>query len=383
MKVALLTDCYLPRLGGIEVQSHDLARHLVELGHQVEVFTATPGPDGEMHGEITVVDGMPVHRLAIRLPWELPVNPLAPRELRRRLTGGGFDVAHIQTGVVSPFAWDSTRVTLALGLPTAMTWHCMLGPVAPGFGAVGFVKRWAAKGVAMSAVSAVAARPLRDLVGPSASVSVLPNGIDVDSWRPPTTPTPQSSEQEMPLRLVTAMRLAARKRPRALVELVARAERLAGAGSFSLTILGEGPDRGKVESYLADEGIDWVSLPGRVPRDELRARYAAADVYVSPSALESFGIAALEARTTGLPVVGRSGSGIGEFVTHGEGGLIVPDDAAMAGALAGLAADRERLAAMRRWNLEHPPDQDWPRVAALTVAEYERAIALSAAVGRR
>ncbi len=382
MKVALLTDCYLPRLGGIEVQSHDLARYLVELGHEVEVFTATPGPDGEMHGEITVVDGMPVHRLAIRLPWQLPVNPLAPRELRRRLTGGGFDVAHIQTGVVSPFAWDSTRVTLGLGLPTAMTWHCMLGPVAPGFGAVGFVKRWAAKGVAMSAVSAVAARPLRDLVGPSASVSILPNGIDVDRWRPATTPT-QSSVQKTPLRLVTAMRLAARKRPRALVELVARAERLAGAGSFSLTILGEGPDRGKVEAYLADEGIDWVSLPGRVPRDELRARYAAADVYVSPSALESFGIAALEARTTGLPVVGRSGSGIGEFVTHGEGGLIVPDDAAMAGALAGLAADRERLAAMRRWNLEHSPDQDWSRVAALTVAEYERAIALSAAVGRR
>jgi glycosyltransferase involved in cell wall biosynthesis len=392
VKVALLTDCYLPRLGGIEVQSHDLARHLVELGHEVEVFTATPGPDGELHGEITVVDGIPVHRLAISLPWELPVNPLAPRELRRRLTGGGFDVAHVQTGVVSPFAWDSTRVTLGLGLPTAMTWHCMLGPVAPGFGALGFVRRWAAKGVAMSAVSAVAAQPLRDLVGPSASVSVLPNGIDVGRWRPAPTPSSSvqnapppasSSVQNAPLRLVTAMRLAARKRPRALVELVARAERLAGPGSFSLTIFGEGPDRGRVESYLANNGIDWVSLPGRVPRDELRSRYAAADVYVSPTALESFGIAALEARTTGLPVLGRSGSGIGEFVTHGEGGLIVQDDAAMAGALAGLAADRERVAAMRRWNLEHHPDQDWSHVAALAVAEYERAIALSSVPGRR
>ena len=427
MKVALLSDCYLPRLGGIEVQTHDLARHLVALGHEVEVFTATPGPEGEMRGEITVIDGIPVHRLAIRLPWELPVNPLAPRELRRRLTGGGFDVAHVQTGVVSPFAWDSTRVTIGMGLPTAMTWHCMLGPVAPGFGAVGFVKRWAAKGVAMSAVSAVAAAPLRELVGPSASVSVLPNGIDVARWRlPPSGPTPttqsseqesgptpttqsseqesgpivvhsiggerladrpsltaQPSEQEMPLRLVTAMRLAARKRPRALVKLVARAEQLAGRGSFSLTVLGEGPDRGKVESHLADEGIGWVSLPGRVSREELRARYAAADVYVSPSALESFGIAALEARTAGLPVVGRSGSGIGEFVTHGQGGLIVPDDAAMAGALAGLAVDRDRLAAMRRWNLEHPPEQDWPHVAALALAEYERAIELSTAPGRR
>ncbi|GAA6526233.1 glycosyltransferase family 4 protein [Intrasporangium sp. DVR] len=396
MKVALLTDCYLPRLGGIEVQSHDLARHLVTLGHEVEVFTATPGPQGQLRGEITPVDGIPVHRLAIRLPWELPVNPLAPRELRRRLKGGGFDVAHVQTGVVSPFAWDSTRVTLDLGLPTAMTWHCMLGQVAPGFAAAGFVRRWAARGVAMSAVSAVAAQPLRELVGPAATVSVLPNGIDVARWRPAEaghstgggTPTTSSGpaahspgSAQPPLELITAMRLAPRKRARALVELVARADRLAGRGSLRLTILGEGPDRRKVEAYLAAHDIDWVALPGRVTRDELRERYAAADVYVSPSALESFGIAALEARTTGLPVVGRSGSGIGEFVTHGVGGLIVADDAAMAGALAGLSADRARVARMRRWNLDNPPEQDWTQVAALALGEYERAIAL--ATGRR
>ena len=393
MKVALLTDCYLPRLGGIEVQSHDLARHLVALGHQVEVFTATPGPEGQRRGEITPVDGIPVHRLAIRLPWELPVNPLAPRELRRRLTAGGFDIAHVQTGVISPFAWDGTRVTLDLGLPTALTWHCMLGQVAPGFAAAGFVRRWAARGVAMSAVSGVAAAPLRELVGPSAAVTVLPNGIDVAHWRParvappvnggvqtssvPSPATEPPSAEGAPLRLITAMRLAPRKRPRALVELVARAERLAGRGSLRLTILGEGPDRRKVESYLDTHGIGWVSLPGRVPRDELREWYAAADVYVSPSALESFGIAALEARTAGLPVVARSGSGVGEFVTHDVGGLIVPDDAVMAGALAGLAADRGKVERMRRWNLEHPPEQDWPHVAALAVAEYERAIALA------
>ena len=41
VKVALLSDCYLPRLGGIEVQVHDLAHHLTRAGHTVEVFTAT------------------------------------------------------------------------------------------------------------------------------------------------------------------------------------------------------------------------------------------------------------------------------------------------------------------------------------------------------
>ena len=64
-------------------------------------------------------------------------------------------------------------------------------------------------------------------------------------------------------------------------------------------------------------------------------------------------------------MVGRSGSGVSEFVTDGVNGLIVPSDATMAGALAGLAADRGRVAAMRRWNLENPPEQDWPSVAAL------------------
>ncbi|MER7073679.1 glycosyltransferase family 4 protein [Terrabacter sp. NPDC000476] len=371
MKVALLSDCYLPRLGGIEVQTHDLAQHLVAAGHEVEVFTATRGAEGEMHGVVTVVDGVPVHRLAARMPWELPVNPRAPAELRRRLAAGSFDVAHVQTGVVSPFAWDCTRVTLGLGLPTAMTWHCMLAGVAPVFGALRIIRRWAARGVAMSAVSDVAAEPLRRLVGPGASVGVLPNGIDVDRWAVGTVERPPG-----PLRLVTAMRLAARKRPAALVELVAEAARRAGPGSLTLTVLGDGPDRRKVEAFVREHDLDWVSLPGRVSRDELRSRYAASDVYLSPARLESFGIAALEARTVGLPVIGRSGSGVGEFVSDGVNGLVVSSDAEMAAAIARLAGDRQALEAMRAWNVGHPPEQEWSRVAQLAVGEYERAVGL-------
>ena len=372
MKVALLSDCYLPRLGGIEVQTHDLARELVALGHDVEVFTATRGPAGEMHGATTEVDGIRVHRLAARMPWDLPVNPWAPKELRRRLVDGGFDVAHVQTGVVSPFAWDSTRVTVGLGLPTAMTWHCMLAGVAPLFDAARFVRRWADRGVAMSAVSDVAAAPLRRLLGPSSSVGVLPNGIDVARWAAlGVTRTPG------PLRLVTAMRLAARKRPAALVELVERAETAAGAGSLSLTVLGEGPDRRKVERHVRERGLHWVALPGRVTRDELRRRYAASDVYLSPARLESFGIAALEARTVGLPVIGRDGSGVGEFVSDGVNGLVVSSDSEMASAIARLAANPAEVARMRAWNLANPPEQEWSKVAAMAVSEYERAMALA------
>ena len=368
MKVALLSDCYLPRLGGIEVQTHDLAHQLAALGHEVEVFTATPGASGERHGTVTVVDDIPVHRLAARLPADLPVNPWAPPELRRRLVAGGFDVAHVQTGVVSPFAWDATRVAVGLGLPTAMTWHCMLNGVSPMFRAARFVRSWADHGVAMSAVSSVAAAPLRRLVA-GHEVGVLPNGIDVSRWA--GTPRPRKPG---PLRLVTAMRLAARKRPVPLLELVRRAESLVGAGSLMLTILGEGPGRRALEAYIREHDLTWARLAGRVPRDDLRSLYAGSDLYLSPAHLESFGIAALEARTVGLPVIGRSGSGIGEFVTHGVNGLVVDDDAEMAHAIARLARDPAELERMRAWNIANPPAQDWPTVAAQAIREYDRAI---------
>jgi glycogen synthase len=369
VKVALLSDCYLPRLGGIEVQVHDLAAQLTARGHHVEVFTATPGTRGERYGAKEEVDGITVHRMALRLPWDLPVNPLAPSRMRDRL--GAFDVAHVHIGVVSPFAVDSAFLSMRLGLPTAMTWHCMLDRLGTVVSVLGIVRRWAARGMAMSAVSDVAATPLRRVLGDAGTVSVLPNGIDVSAWRP-RGPRPDDGV----VRFVTAMRLATRKRPVPLMRVMRHVRSLVPADrEIALEVLGEGPARGSVEGYLADHGMSsWVSLPGRVPRSSVRERYAAADVYISPARLESFGIAALEARTSGLPVVARSGSGVGEFVVDGVNGFLADDDDAMGAALARLASDDALRMRMRAHNLDRPPAQDWPRVAELAEAEYLRAV---------
>lgn len=377
MKVALLSDCYLPRLGGIEVQVHDLAAALTAAGHEVEIFTATPGTGGTRGGDIDIVDGVPVHRLALPLPWGLPVNPLAPKELRRRLSRGGFDVAHVHTGLVSPFAWDCARVALASRMPVAMTWHCMIHGSQRMFRAARFVASWARAGVAMSAVSQAAAAPIREVIGDLAPITLLPNGIEVSRWRPDERVVDRSAARaDGAVRVITAMRLANRKRPLPLVKQVAAARAMLPTGAdLHLVVYGDGPDRRKVLDYLARHGhSSWVSLPGRVTRDELRDAYADADLYVSPARLESFGIAALEARTAGLPVVARSGSGVGEFVADGVNGLIAVDDSAMTAGIAALATEPERRARMTAYNLDRPPEQSWPHVVDLAVGEYERAI---------
>ncbi len=362
----MLTDCYLPRLGGIEVQVHDLSARLVERGHEVEVFTLTPGGVG--FGGTEIVDGIPVHRLGVRLPRDLLINPLAARGLAAKLAG--FDVAHIHMGVVSPFATDSGMVTTRMGMPTAMTLHCVLHRAEPALSRLGVLRRWAAKGMAMSAVSLVAAEPLQRIVGEPV-VRVLPNGIDVAEWR--TTERPLLDDGT--IRFVTATRLAARKRPVELVEMVARVRTAAPRANVQLEILGDGPDRAKVERAIAKHHAQqWITLAGRVPRSTVKARYSASDVYVSPVELESFGIAALEARTAGLPVVGRSGSGIGEFITDEVNGYLAHDDDELVARMLTLARHPSVRLRMANHNRQNPPVQDWANVAGLAEAEYARAI---------
>jgi len=376
----MLSDCYLPRLGGIEVQVHDLAARLIGRGHEVVVFTATPGSRGERGGFVDQVDGVAVHRLALRLPFELPVNPLAPGLLRQRLASGGFDVAHVHMGVLSPFAVDCTRVATDMGMPTAMTWHCMLGPFEPVFRAAGYVRGWANRGVVMSAVSAVAAEPLQRVVGSAGIVNVLSNGIDVDLWAPSVGSVSARGSGDG-VRVVSAMRLASRKRPLPLLRTMARVRELVPAATgIRLDVFGDGPDRGRLERFIAAHDMgSWVRMPGRVTRQELRERYAASDIFVAPAPLESFGIAALEARTVGLPVVGRSGSGVQEFVKDGLNGYLATDDEAMATSLARLVADDGLRESMTAYNRSTPPEQSWGRILDGAEAEYRRAIAVAGA----
>jgi len=372
VKVAMLTDCYPPRLGGIESQVRDLSRQLVLAGHEVEVFTATTGPNGERGGHTsTGDDGVTVHRLAIPLPGGVPVNPFAPREVRRRLDAGYFDVAHAHLGVVSPFATDLVPVALDAGLPVTATFHCVIGRSAGVFRALGHLSRWAGRGVALNAVSTMAAARVSGAAR-GAVVEVVPNGVDAAWWRPATDLAEPGTRH--PVHVVSAMRLVTRKRPLAALGVLRGARAILDpAVPLRATIVGEGPQRRLMERYLRTRGLDWVDLPGRVDKEELRRLHQGADVYLTAARLEAFGIAPLEARAAGVPVVAPRGTGVDDFVEDGVDGLLADSDVALAAALARLAGDDALRARMRAHLLATPPAQDWSGVLAATLAEYQRA----------
>ena len=124
----------------------------------------------------------------------------------------------------------------------------------------------------MNAVSAVAAEPLQRIVGDAGQVTVLSNGIDVAHWAAPADRPGRTGRRPGDgVRLVSAMRLAGRKRPEHLLHAMRRVRDLVGpAVPVHLEVLGEGPRRGRLERYVDRHDLAGVvSLPGRVAREEL------------------------------------------------------------------------------------------------------------------
>ncbi len=91
---------------------------------------------------------------------------------------------------------------------------------------------------------------------------------------------------------------------------------------------GQGPDRARVESLIADLHLqDCVTLAGFIPDSELCHYYQLADVFAMPSKGEGFGIVYLEAMACGKPVLAGNKDGAVDALQDGElGALVDPDD---------------------------------------------------------
>lgn len=322
----------------------------------MHVITATPSPD-------TGVGALAVHRVTMTVPFELPVHLRTRANVAPLLASLAPDVVHVHVGAVSPFAWGAIRAARDRQLPVVVTVHSMWGPIArAGYGASRGLVGWPGWGMTLSAVSTTAARSVERALGmPSGSVLVLPNGIDAAAWR---RPADRARREGGPLELVSVMRLAPRKRLLPLLRIV---ERALPNAEVQLTVIGDGPERRRGERVAADLPVIFM---GRLDADGVRDRLWSADAFIQASVRESFGIAALEARAAGLPVLARSQAGTASFIVDGVNGLLAAHDADMVRAVVRLANDPSLLTRLTHANTATPPDEDWAHVLAMVDAAY-------------
>jgi glycosyltransferase involved in cell wall biosynthesis len=122
----------------------------------------------------------------------------------------------------------------------------------------------------------------------------------------------------------------------------------------------------------------FVEYIPRLTTDELVRLYNRAQVVVSPSLYEGFGLPAAEAMACGAAVVATTAGAFPEFIEDGRTGVLVPpgDPDALAAAIKSLLLDPERCARMGAAASEHiRTNFTWERTAKITLGLYEEVLA--------
>jgi glycosyltransferase involved in cell wall biosynthesis len=363
VRILHLTDHYPPDLGGIEVHVAALAARQAARGDSVTVLTSTPASAEDRRGD----EGGPVRVFRARtalggFPWDVTQ----------------FDVVHAHVSVLAPFT-EPMAALASRRVPTVVTVHSLwdrMGPVPAVSASISGLRR---SPVQWTAVSHVAAAQLaRHLGGGNRRILVLPNAVDV---APRDRPGPREGAD--PVRLVSTMRIARRKMPLQLVRAFAALSRSTTV-PVHLTIIGDGPLRPRLERLVGREQLsDLVTVTGRLEPTDVPRVLAQADVYVAPAVLESFGIAALEARSVGLPVVGHAGSGLSEFVRNGVEGWLVASGTEMVDRLRDLVEQDDLRHRVSEHNRTTSSGMTWAHALERTDAAYAQAGASRAGTDRR
>ena len=310
-----------PGSGGTGRYVFETGRRLAERGHRVSVITRRRGDVPERDA----VEGMDVYRYDVTVAGEsagtvLPQLPAAVRTVAEFVTEAEepspVDVVGLQGPVTSPLV----HLAVDRDVPRVCTFHSPwpteyriraghegeLGAARRRFNAL--VRRTVESRVLgasddVLALSEFMAGRLRAVYGDRFDPTVVPGGVDVDRYRPDAG-TFEPIADEGGVSFLTVRRLSPRMGHSALLRAFAR---VTGTHpNARLFVAGDGPLREELETEAEGLGVaDRVTFLGYVPDEDLPAAYASADAFVLPTQrLEGFGLATLEALSSGTPTVG-------------------------------------------------------------------------------
>ncbi len=356
--IALVSDWYYPKAGGVEYSVDSLARNLQAFGHEVHIITKNN--DG-----VPWKDSLPVIRLKGKVIAERLILPAAYKDLYRILKAGSYDIIHAH-GLDSPLAMVSLLLARIAGIRCLMTSHSLVGPLRyPILMGARLFLRFADALIAVS--SAVEQESKAVFKG---RLYRIPNGLDLRSPNGAVRSIPIDVENRIVITTVSRM-----TRKKGVHDLVTIALRLLKRyDNLLFLMIGEGPLRKKLESKINELNLaQYFLFTGEVSRSTALDLLDKSDIFVLPSPREAFGIVILEAFLKKVPVVARNHSGVSDLITHGETGLLADDDEQMARYIEELIGRPELAASLSTTAHQELHRYRWQDIAK-RVEEVYRAI---------
>jgi glycosyltransferase involved in cell wall biosynthesis len=320
MRVAIITENFLPKLDGVTRTLARLLEYLRDNGHPALLL----GPDSGMQeyagAEVVGTAGFP-------LPFypELKFNFFRPLFIRR-LNEFQPDIVHL----VDPVVLGAAGLAAArfLNKPIISSYHTNIAAYCAYFGVPIFTRpMWAYNRLIHSQCT------LTFCPSPSTAtmlekqgfqnLRIWSRGVDTTLFRPERRSTELRSSWLQGRRrpdektvLLYAGRISWEKNLR----LLTQAYRNMDHKRCHLVIVGQGPAFGEIQQELADLP---VTFTGYLQGEYLAAAYASADIFAFPSRSETFGQVVLEAMASGLPVAGVRSEGVCDLVQDGDTGYLL------------------------------------------------------------
>ncbi|PWH07612.1 glycosyl transferase [Brachybacterium endophyticum] len=368
MKIAIVTETFLPSVDGVVTRLRHAVERFVDLGHEVMVIAPDLGVT-EHHGA-RVVGMKPVtlpfykHRR-----FTLP-SPTVDGVIR------GFhpDVVHAAQPIL--LASSGAYAAHRQRIPLLASYHTHIPRYLDLYRAWKWSKPlvwWQIKrNHALADVNIATSRTMRDELADEGigNLHVLRRGVDTAQYHPRFASAEvrehlSGGHPEKTL-LVFVGRLAAEKEIQRLRPMMDRRDDVA------LAIVGDGPFRGELERIFA--GTSTV-FPGFLEGEALASAFASADGFVFPSVTETLGLVILEGMASGLPVLAARSGPTMEQVTDGVDGLLFDarDEDSLDAALDRLA-DAELSASIREAARAEAEKYSWENASDDLLRLYELAI---------
>lgn len=326
MRVAIITENFLPKLDGVTRTLARLLEHLQGKGHQALLLGPDSGMEEYAGAEIVGTAGLP-------LPFypELKFNFFRPLFVRR-LSEFDPDIVHL----VDPVILGATGLATArlLNKPLVSSYHTNLAAYCNHFGfsllskPMWLYNRLMHSACAMTFCPSLSTAAMLRMQG-FANLRIWPRGVDTTLFQPER----RSQEQRQgwlgdiedvggsdppgdKTILLYVGRVSWEKNLRLLVQTYRRMDH----NHCHLVIVGDGPAYTEVQQELA--GLP-VTFTGYLSGEALATAYASADIFAFPSRTETFGQVVLEAMASGLPVVCLLSEGVCDLVEHSRTGLLL------------------------------------------------------------
>ncbi|WP_158862661.1 glycosyltransferase family 4 protein [Leifsonia sp. AG29] len=367
MRVAVVSESFLPTVNGVTTSVLRVLDHLAEAGHEAIVICPEAGAPAEYRG-------FRIHQVPSFAYRQFPVGLPSP-QVQRILARFGPDVLH----AASPFFLGAQAIAASnrLGVPSVAIYQTDVAGFARrnGLGMTAGVAwkyvRWVHEGADLTlAPSASSEYDLR-LAGVS-RIARWGRGVDLVRYHPNKRRTPATAalRERLSPDGEVVVGYVGRIAPEKQVE---RLRTLRGLPGVALAIVGDGPARPEVEAGLQGMPVTWL---GRLSGDDLATAYAAFDLFVHTGSEETFGQTVQEAHAAGLPVVAPRAGGPIDLVEHGVDGLLFPpsDDRSLRAAVAMLARDAPLRLRMGEAGRRAVLGRSWDVVCAELIGHYERVI---------